>query len=110
MLVACASSCRKIPCRERHRIYVHDHLDCEVRRSDAFETEQAISSRVLTGIAVAKSLARFNVPQSGVMGQRFVPNSGTESDYFLRDAQDPKEHLGRIASHWECGRRPDGKE
>ena len=26
MLVAHASSGRKIPCRERHRIYVHDHL------------------------------------------------------------------------------------
>jgi hypothetical protein len=27
MLVARASSGRKIPCRERHRIYVPDHLD-----------------------------------------------------------------------------------
>ena len=26
MLAARASSGRKIPCRERHRIYVHDHL------------------------------------------------------------------------------------
>ena len=28
MLVARASSGRKTPCRERHRIYVHDHLAC----------------------------------------------------------------------------------
>src|SRR5437879_594556 len=30
MLVARASSERKIPCRERHRIYVHDHKSNEL--------------------------------------------------------------------------------
>src|SRR5439155_21157840 len=59
MLVARASSGQKIPCRERHRIYVHDHLASQ--QSETLEDLQAGRGRLMQDGFPATPDARLDI-------------------------------------------------
>ena len=77
MLVARASPAPKIPCRERHRIYVHDHL-VRCVFFDGHKSRCAFLS--FDNLFTGQLLGSFRTP----IRSAFLPLSSSEIEPFMR--------------------------
>src|SRR5438105_15358185 len=103
MLVARASSGRKIPCRERHRIYASDHLVCLVR-AVVDRARLAEGERFELSLGLPLSLISSQVPSNTQPPFRsFIANNLQMYLIFLFDNLRPSSHIPCVkVNQYQC--------